>query len=132
MGCHTAAGERVRTGFTLIELLVVMAIIATLMTIVAPRYLSSVDKAAEAVLRTNLRLTRDAIDKYRADTGHYPENLQTLVSSRYLRDLPVDPITEQNDSWLLIIPPQSDSRGVYDIRSGAKGVGKNGKPYSAW
>src|SRR5690242_11400756 len=78
-----------RRGFTLIELLVVLAILATLLTIAAPRYFESVDRAKEAALRTDLRVIRDAIDKHRADTGKLPETLQRLVEARYLRSLPV-------------------------------------------
>ena len=64
------------TGFTLIELLVVMAIIATLLSIVAPRYFNSIDKAKEAVLRQDLGIMRDAIDQFYSDTGKYPIDLE--------------------------------------------------------
>ena len=62
-------------GFTLIELLVVMAVIATLLSIVAPRYFNSIDRSREAVLRQNLSIMRDAIDKFYSDTGKYPLSL---------------------------------------------------------
>ena len=65
-------------GFTLIELLVVMAIVATLLSIAAPRYFDHLDRARENTLRQSLTVMRDAIDKYRADTGRYPEDLQEL------------------------------------------------------
>lgn len=122
------------TGFTLIELLVVMTIIATLLSLVAPRYIASVDKAKEAALRTNLRLTREAIDKYRADTGRYPGSLQTLVEGRYLRDIPVDPVTDRSDTWLLAPPPEGSASGggIYDLHSGSLEIGKNGTPYKTW
>lgn len=119
-------------GFTLIELLVVMAIIATLAAIVAPRYITSVERAKEATLRTNLRLTREAIDKYKGDTGQYPSSLQALVDGRYLHALPIDPITDSTDSWILIAPPGRATSAVFDIRSGASGVDKAGSSYSSW
>ncbi|HEU4441117.1 MAG TPA: prepilin-type N-terminal cleavage/methylation domain-containing protein, partial [Burkholderiales bacterium] len=72
-------------GFTLIELLVVLAIIATLLTIAVPRYYSSLDKSKEAVLKENLYQLRDAIGKYYADRGKYPESLQALATDKYLR-----------------------------------------------
>ena len=72
-------GDR-RRGFTLIELLVVMAIIATLLSIVAPRYFTHLDRAREAALRETLVVVRDAIDKFHGDTGRYPESLEELVS----------------------------------------------------
>lgn len=118
-------------GLTLIELMVVMAIIATLLSIVAPRYLDSVDKAKEAALRTNLRMTREAIDKYKADTGKYPDSLTVLIDARYLRELPYDPIKESNSNWTLLSPPEGRSQGVYDIKSNAEGETKNGTPFSA-
>lgn len=132
MVCPTACGDKKPRGFTLIELLVVMAIIATLLTIVAPRYLDSVDKAKDAALKTNLRMIRDAIDKYRADTGSYPQALEDLAKARYLRELPVDPITEEASTWVLVPPPSLAASGVYDVHSGAPGVGRNGTPYATW
>jgi general secretion pathway protein G len=116
----------------LIELLVVLAIMATLMSIVAPRYFRSVDKAKEAVLKTDLRLLRESIDKFRADHGHYPESLQQLAKARYIRDVPMDPMTDRSDSWVAIPPPPPAASGVYDVRSGASGVGSNHLPFSAW
>lgn len=119
-------------GFTLIELLVVLAIMATLMSIVAPRYFESVDRAKEAALRADLRLLREAIDKYKADTGHYPSVLNDLVTARYIQAVPVDPLTERSDSWLVSQPPSGGSEGVYDIHSAAQGVGRDGKPFKQW
>lgn len=120
-------------GFTLIELLVVMAIVATLMAIAAPRYFAHLERAREAALRETLSVTRDAIDKYLADSDSYPDRLDDLVSKRYLRSLPVDPITDSAETWLVIPPPPGNQRGqVYDIRSGAEGAGTDGKPYAEY
>ena len=71
----TSLKNRRHAGFTLIELLVVMAIIATLLSIVAPRYFNSLDRSKETVLRQDLGIMRDAIDKFYSDTGKYPEEL---------------------------------------------------------
>jgi general secretion pathway protein G len=119
-------------GFTLIELLVVMTIIAALLSIVAPRYFESVDRAKEVALRTDLRLLREAIDKHRADTGHLPEGLQQLAAARYLREVPVDPITDRADSWIVVAAPDTAVPGVYDVRSGAPGNARDGSAYSSW
>ncbi len=119
-----------RRGFTLIELLVVLAVIATLLTLAVPRYFASVDRSREAVLRENLNAMRDAIDKVHADTGNYPPTLQDLVTKRYLRNLPVDPVTESELTWLALPPPGATSGGVYDVRSGAEGSAQNGKKFS--
>ncbi len=117
-------------GFTLIELLVVMAIIALLLTLAAPRYFQSVQRSREAVLKEDLHLMRDAIDKHYADTGKYPASLDDLVTKRYLRRVPVDPITESATTWVIVEPPDKpDARVVYDVRSGAPGKSLGGTPY---
>ncbi|MBS1145055.1 MAG: ral secretion pathway protein [Proteobacteria bacterium] len=120
-------------GFTLIELLVVMAVIATLLTIALPRYFQHLDRAREASLRESLAVMRDAVDKFRADTGRYPEALEELVSKRYLRKVPPDPITESTETWVIVPPPdEPGQKKVWDIRSGAEGQGINGSDYSTW
>jgi len=135
-GSLTGSGEdgvmkTVRSGgFTLIELLVVMAIIATLLTLVVPRYFGSVDRSKEVVLKQSLATVRDAIDKYYGDNGRYPESLQDLVDKRYLRSLPVDPVTESTVTWEIIPPKDAEKGGVYDIRSGAPGTTGDGKPFA--
>lgn len=120
-------------GFTLIELLVVMAIVATLLAIAAPRYFTHLERAREAALRETLHVTRDAIDKYLADSDSYPDRLDDLVSKRYLRSLPFDPITDSNDTWVVLPPPAGGVRGqVYDLKSGAEGNGMDGRPYAEY
>ncbi len=119
-------------GFTLIELLVVMSIIALLLSIAAPRYFNSVQKSKEAVLRQDLSTMRDAIDKYYGDTGQYPAQLDDLVSKKYLRQLPVDPLTDSATSWVVVSPPDADKNGIYDLHSGAPGNGHDGTPYADW
>lgn len=121
-----------KRGFTLIELLVAMTIIALLLSIVAPRYFNSVSKAEEAVLKEDLSLMRSALDKYRADTGKYPGALDDLVNRKYLRKLPVDPITKRADTWILVPPASSEQGAVFDIRSGAQGKAKDGTLYGDW
>jgi general secretion pathway protein G len=121
-----------KKGFTLIELLVVLGIIALLLTLAVPRYFPSVDKTKETILADNLRSTRAIIDQYYGDTGKFPDSLEQLVEKKYLRALPIDPITEKSDSWV-IVPPDDVSKGsVADIKSGAPGNDRSGKPYSDW
>ncbi|WP_308439599.1 MULTISPECIES: type II secretion system protein [Deefgea] len=117
-------------GFTLIELLVVLAIMASLLTLVVPRYFQQTDRAQETVLKHNLVAVRDGIDKFFADTGRYPANLDELVSKKYLRELPLDPITGKRDSWIIVAPETGS--GVYDLKSGAQGTSSDGSPYSSW
>lgn len=108
-------------GFTLIELLVVMAIVATLLSLVAPRYFSSLDKAKEAVLRQDLVIMRSAIDQFYSDTGKYPIDLEELVDKHYLRRVPIDPFTESNQTWIVMPPKNETESGVYDVHSGYTG-----------
>jgi general secretion pathway protein G len=124
--------RRKHQGFTLIELIVVMTIISLLLTLAAPRYFRSIDKSKETVLKANLFATRDALDKFHADTGKYPAELAELVEKRYLRTLPWDPITERSDSWVLVPPADGQDGGVYNITSGAEGAGADGVPYAEW
>jgi general secretion pathway protein G len=121
-----------RQGFTLIELLVVMAIIATLLTIAVPRYFASLEHSREAVLQQDLAVMRQSLDKYYGDKGKYPDSLEALVSSRYLRSIPVDPITDSNASWVVVAPDNAELGAVYDVKSGAEGTASNGTAYRDW
>lgn len=118
--------------FTLIELLAVLAIIALLLMIAVPRYFGSLEKAKEAVLKEDLYQMRDAIGKFYEDRGGYPESLDTLVSAKYLRKVPVDPVTESASTWIIVPPVDPDQGGVYDVRSGAQGRASDGTAYADW
>ena len=119
-------------GFTLIELMVVLSIIALLLTLAIPRYFGSIDKSKEAVLRENLNQMRDAISRYYADKGKYPDSLEALTTARYLRNLPLDPITDSTTTWVVVPPADAQKGGVYDVRSGAQGKALDGSEYSQW
>ena len=119
-------------GFTLIELIVVLAIIATLLTLALPRYFSSVEKSKEAVLKENLFQMRDAIGKYYADKGKYPESIEALAAEQYLRRVPLDPVTDSAATWVAVAPPDPLKSGVFDIRSGAQGRASDGTDYGQW
>lgn len=123
---------RRREGFTLIELLVTMAIIAMLLAVALPRYFTHLDRSRETILKQDLAVMRDAIDKYHADKGLYPDTLETLVDQRYLRTIPVDPVTESPQTWQVVSAPDGDTSGVYDVRSGAPGTASDGSPYAEW
>ncbi|MDB5801475.1 MAG: type secretion system protein [Rhodocyclales bacterium] len=130
MGGSTAPRAS-QSAFTMIEMLIVMAIIAVLLTLALPKYFQGVDRSKEAVLMENLHTTRDVIDKFFGDTGRYPESLSELVEKRYLRNVPVDPVAGSNRLWI-IIPPEPPYKGqVYDIKSGARGATKDGRPFGS-
>ena len=108
--------HRSHHGFTLIELVVVISIIGLLLSLAAPRYFASIERGKETVQKQNIYALRDAIDKFFGDTGRYPENLEELVTRRYLRNVPTDPLTEHTD-WISLPSPDQNLAGVYDIKS---------------
>lgn len=119
-------------GFTLVELMVVMAIIALLLALALPRYFNHLEQSRDTILKQDLAVMRDAIDKFHGDRGRYPDSLEELVSARYLRSLPVDPRTERADTWQIVAPDGDAAGAVYDIRSGAPGAARDGSAYVDW
>jgi general secretion pathway protein G len=109
-------------GFTLVEVLVVMAIVATLLALVMPRFAGGVDRARETVLRHDLKVMREALDHYHADHGRWPATLAELVDKRYLRALPVDPLTDSAQTWQTV---PAAGGGVHDELA-------DGQAYSSW
>ena len=124
-------------GFTLIELMVVTLVIVVLAGIVLAQYGNTVTRSKEAVLAEDLFQMRKAIDEYYADKNKYPQSLQDLVSDGYLRDIPKDPMTDSAETWTTV-PAELDASnpaaepGVYDVKSGADGVGLDGTRYADW
>jgi general secretion pathway protein G len=131
----TAVGEPIKRqqcwGFTLVELALVLFIVALLASLVAPVVTRSIEQARESTLKEDLQVLRKAIDRYYANTGHYPDNLSQLAEKRYLRKVPVDPLTERADSWIEI-PVDGVGGGISDVHSGAEGKAADGSPYSDW
>ena len=119
-------------GFTLVELLVVLAILALLLTLAVPRYFASIERAKDAALMHDLNTLRESLDKFYADTGRYPKTLEDLVERKYIRKLPVDPITGKNSTWIFSAPELPIEGDISDIHSGATGVAKDGSRYADW
>ena len=119
-------------GFTLIELLIVMAIIGTLLSIAVPRYFRTLERARETVLKQDLSILREAIDKHYADLNEYPDTLLVLVEKRYVRSVPIDPFTKLADTWTLIPSDDPDRAGIRDIHSGAAEAAADGTPVASW
>lgn len=140
MECHIVIGKvwigpirrYLRQGFTLIELLVVMAIIATLLTIALPKYFHSVERSKENVLKSDLSIMREAIDKFYGDRGRYPETLDELVERRYLKAVPIDPMTEKDDTWMLQLPEPGNPNSILDVHSGSDKQAIDGSHFSSW
>ncbi|SFD07321.1 type II secretion system protein [Massilia yuzhufengensis] len=118
--------------FTLIELLVVLGIVALLLTLAVPRFFPSIDSTKETILAENLRNTRAIIDQFHADTGRYPESLEQLVEKKYLRELPMDPVLESREGWVVEPPPEGEQGAVGNVRSGAPGNDRKGRAYAEW
>lgn len=119
-------------GFTMIELLVTLAILAMIITIAAPKYFGNLDKAREDVLREDLYVMRDAIDKFYNDRNRYPASLNELVQEKYLRKLPPDPFTQSALSWV-VVPAANPAEGVVsDVRSGAPNQARDGTWLKDW
>ncbi len=109
-------GPQSACGFTLIELVIVMATIALLLTLAVPRYFQTIENGKINVQRQNIATIRDAIDKFYGDQARYPETLDELVRLKYLRAVPVDPLTQAPD-WVPVPPQDPTLGGVYDVRS---------------
>ena len=146
-------GER---GLTLVELIVTIAVLAILAAGAAPIARFKVKRDKERELRYDLWTMRDAIDKYKdaaekgafqtkVDSQNYPPDLETLVNGvdvqskkvRFLRHIPVDPMTGKADWGLRSMQddPTSDSYGgqsVFDVYSKSQGTALDGTKYSDW
>lgn len=116
----------------MIELMVAMAILATILSLAVPRYFNNLDAAREAVLRQDLYILRDAIDKFYSDTGKYPEVLTDLVKRRYMRALPVDPYTRSSLTWVVEPPADASMGAVFDVRSAAPNKARDGTWFKDW
>ncbi len=108
------SNHRRMAGFTLIEILTVFMLIALLLSLAAPRYLSTVDRSREKARLQNQSTIRDALDKFRADQGRYPADLSELVQRQYLRAIPIDPVSGTPD-WSPLQHPVGAEPGVYDV-----------------
>lgn len=128
-----ASGPLGRQGFTLLEMMVVMTIIVTIVSIAVPFYASSLVRARESVLRSNLLTMRSVIDQYTYDKETPPQSLEDLVEEGYLREVPIDPITNSRETWELVVEigPTGES-GLFDVRSGSEETSLGGTPYAEW
>lgn len=159
----TSAHRWTSRGYTFIELLVVSAIVLVLASAVMPLAKVSLQRQREAELHRVLREMRTAIDHYKdaSDQGvisaldqrpgseGYPPDLETLVEGvtpandasgaklRFLRRIPVDPMTRSDEWGLRSYQDDVDAtswggQNVYDVYSKSRGTGLDGTPYREW
>jgi general secretion pathway protein G len=134
-GSRSHVLRRGQRGWTLIELVIVMAIITVLASLATVGARNAVTLSREATLKEDLFRMRDAIDQYYADKGKYPSDLQALVTDQYIREVPVDPISNSRDTWQTV-PAEPDPSnpsadpGIFNVKSGAEGTSLQGQAYS--
>ena len=129
------ARSRWQAGFTLLELMIVISIIIILAAITLPQYQKTIMHTREAVLRDDLRKMRSLIDQFAADKGRLPQSLDDLVSQGYMREVPLDPFTNQKD-WAVSTGEDPNSlsgeQGMTDVHSSSTETSSEGTPYSEW
>jgi general secretion pathway protein G len=124
-------------GFSLLELMIVLTIIMILASIAAGRYDRSVQRSREAVLKQDLYTMRQAIQQYTLDKQAAPASLDDLVSSKYIGQIPVDPITRAKDwhadSEDILLTPEQTSAGITDVHSASDAISPfENTAYSTW
>lgn len=126
---------RLPTGFTLLELMIVISVIIILAAVALPQYQKTIMHARETVLKDDLFRIRSLIDQYAADKGKLPQSLEDLVTAGYMREIPVDPITDNKD-WSLVtgedVYSTEGGSGITDVHSSSGEVSTEGTPYSEW
>ena len=115
----------------MVELLLVLFVVALLASLVAPVMTGSIQRARESALKEDLYALRKAVDDFYADTGRYPESLVQLADKRYIRKVPVDPMTERVNSWVEI-RGEGQNAGIIDVRSGSEEKSPDGVAYKDW
>jgi general secretion pathway protein G len=128
---------RRQRGFTLIELMIVISIILILISTAIPMYQQSVVRARESVLRQNLFTLRSVIDQYSMDKEKAPQSLQDLVDAGYLKQIPIDPMTNSRDTWQTVqedtlVSVDQEQPGISDVHSGSSAIGSDGVAYNQW
>ena len=124
-------------GFTLIELMIVISIILILVSIAAPIYSTSILRAREAVLKDDLFTMRSVISQYTLDKQRAPQSLDDLVSAGYIKQVPIDPMTNARDTWTVdqedvLLSVDQQQPGISDVHSGSNATSSDGTPYSSW
>ncbi len=125
--------RHVQQGFTIVELLIVLLFVALLASITTPLLMSPMERAEESVLKEDLYVIRKAIDDYYSDHGRYPVGLDELVEKRYIRRIPIDPMTNSASSWVGVRSTEDQNiEGIFDVHSGTDKKNREGQSYKEW
>ena len=132
-----SCAQRSSGGFTLIELMIVIAIIFILLGLAAGRYDMTIQRSREAVLKHDLLIMREAIDNFTLDKQAAPQSLDDLQQAGYLREVPVDPMTQAKD-WSpvfdnIVMSPDQVTTGMVDVHSNSALTSRfDGTAYNTW
>jgi len=154
---HSRRRARPERGFTLLELIVAATILSILTLMALPLARVTIQREREKELRDDLWRMRDAIDRYKdaadrqafqtkVDSFGYPPDLDELVKGveiqggkkvRFLRSIPIDPMTKSKEWGMRSMQddPDSDSWGgqaVFDVYSKSEGTALDGTKYKDW
>lgn len=129
--------SRLRAGFTIVELMIVVTVISILLAMAVPYYQRTLIRSKESLLRNNLFTMRTVIDEYTIDKGKAPQSLNDLVTEGYLRSVPVDPMTGQNNTWKIIMEDAQNAAnqsepGIFEVQSGSDKTSLEGIPYTEY
>jgi general secretion pathway protein G len=120
-------------------MIIVFTLIGILVGLGLPQYQTAAKRAREAVLKEDLFQFRKLIDQYYMDKRTYPASLQTLVEEKYLRTIPVDPITNSATTWVEVRETPSpdeiatlETLGVVDVKSGSDKKALDNTLYNTW
>jgi general secretion pathway protein G len=130
-------GWRRMRGFTLIELMIVISIMLILIAVAVPIYSQSILRAREAALKQDLFTLRSSINLFTEDKAKAPQSLDELVSSGYMKSLPVDPMTGSDSTWTVdqedvLLSIDQTQPGITDVHSGSTANSTEGTPYNTW
>src|ERR1700745_755165 len=124
-------------GFTLIELMIVISLMLILVSISIPAYNQSILRAKESVLKQDLFQLRSLISQYTLDKQKAPQGLDDLITAGYLKQIPIDPMTNDRDTWTVdqedtLLSVDQQEPGISDVHSGSNAISSDGTAYSTW
>jgi general secretion pathway protein G len=109
-----------------------LASAVALASLFVPSAFTSAQQAREWKLQQNLHVMRAILNEYTLDLRRRPQSLNDLVENGYIKQIPADPITKRNDTWVLEWSDDPKMPGIANIRSGSNTVSSKGSAYHDW